>query len=114
MSQDDLNLLEIPEPPTVMSKIDNRSSCESGSAITSAGRRQLNKSGIDLQSRHNKQHQYQHSQSSVLNENENVSNLQDEGNMSMNEDSVCVNEQKSIKQGPNVRPFPKHHFGISE
>lgn len=109
MSHDDLNLLEIPEPPTTMSKIDNRSSCESGSAITSAGQRQINKSGSDLQLRHHKQHQYQNSQSSLLNENEN-----EEGHVSTNEDSVYVNEQKSIKQRTNVRQLLKNHFGISE
>lgn len=104
MSQDDLNLLEIPEPPTMISKFDNRSSCESGSAITSAGQRQINKSGSDLQLRHHKQHQYQHSQSPFRNENENVSNLQEEGHMSTNDDSVYINEQNSIKQSPKVRP----------
>lgn len=109
MSQDDLNLLEIPEPPTMMSKINNRSGCESGSAITSAGQRQINKSGSDLQSQHHKQHQYQHQhsrQSSLLNENENenVSNLQEEGQLSTNDDSVYISEQKSIKHRPNVRP----------
>lgn len=107
MSEDDLNLLEIPEPPTMLSKIDNRSSCESGSAITSVGQRQINKSRSDLQS--------QHSQSSLLskNENGNVSNLQQEGQVSTNEDSVYRNEHKSIKQGPNVRHhFQTNHFRI--
>lgn len=103
MGHDDLNLLEIPEPPTMMSKIDNRSSCESGSAITSAGQRQINKSGSDLQLRHHKQHQYQHSQSSLLNENENILNLQEEGHVSTNEDSVYINTEKTIKQRTNVR-----------
>lgn len=98
----------------MMSKIDNRSSCESGSAILSADQRQINKSGSDLQSRHHKQHQYQHSQSSLLNENENLSNLPEEGHMSTNKDSVYIIEEKSIKQKHNVkqRSFLKHHFRI--
>lgn len=65
LSDDELHLLEIPEPPTIVSKIDNRSSIGSGSAITTelkATKSATNKS----------QHQYQQSQSSIIYENENV------------------------------------------
>lgn len=51
LSQDDLNLLEIPEPPTLISKVDNRSSCGSSSALTSDRKYSPNKSLSDLQMR---------------------------------------------------------------
>lgn len=86
LSEDDLHLLEIPEPPTIVGKADNRSSIGSGSVITSIGPKVSstkdisNKSQQQLQQHHHHQqhdhHQYSQSQSSIAFENENMSNIQ--------------------------------------
>lgn len=92
MSQDDLNLLEIPEPPTLVSKIDNRSSCGSGSGITSGGRKQSpTKSTSEIQYRHKPQQ----SQSSMINE-------IDEGTQSTEEKITANDPKNSTQKLPNV------------
>lgn len=91
LSEDDLHLLEIPEPPTIVSKTDNRSSIGSGSAITSEPKAStkitLNKS----------QQQYQPSQSSIMFEmNDNASNAHDPIETASTDEKSSINHLKNI------------------
>lgn len=89
MNEDDLHLFEIPEPPTIISKID-RSSIESGSAITTDL-----KTGTKATSSH-AQPLYQQSQSSITYENNNVPNAQDHTPCKSSEEKSCINDLKNI------------------
>lgn len=88
LSEDDLHLLELPEPPPVIiNKNDNRSSISSGSAITSDPKASATKAT-------NKSQQpstYQQSQSSIICENDNPH----EPSTSPNEKN-CINNVKNI------------------
>lgn len=86
-------MFEIPEPPPIISKIDNRSSIESGSGIT-----------IDPKppkSATNKlQQQYQQSHSSIIFEHENASNAHEPSTNEMTSTDVksAINNLKNIIQ----------------
>lgn len=99
MSQDDLNLLEIPEPPPITSKLDTRSG--NTSAITSADRRQqtTGKSGCKSQ----QHYQCPQSQSSTIFEIDDASNLPDTGQTASMDEKSSVNDLKNtIEKLENV------------
>lgn len=113
LSQDDINLLEIPEPPEIVStKIDNQSNLGGGgsSSYSGIGDRRHSPSKIVNKSGHqqlNQQASYQQSQSSTIFENDNESNMPETilgiSNAS-NEDKSTMNDLKnSIQKLENVR-----------
>lgn len=110
LSQDELNLLEIPEPPEINSKIENRSNC--GFSVTD--RKQLNakatykSSGHQQHQQHQHQHQYPQSQSSTILENDNESNALETiiGTSVSMEDKSTLNDLKNtIQKLENVPEF---------
>lgn len=112
LSQDDINLLEIPEPPEIVNnKIDNQSNCGGGGSSYSgiADRRHspsksAYKSGTQQS---NQQQSYQQSQSSTIFENDNESNLPETilgVSVASNEDKSTMNDLKNSNQKlENVR-----------
>lgn len=92
MSEDDLHLFEIPEPPTVVTKNDNRSSIGSGSAITTEPKPETK--AIDNKS----QTHYQQSQSSTMYENDALPNAQDSMPSRSHEEKSCINHMKNVIQ----------------
>lgn len=92
MSEDDLHLFEIPEPPTIINKNDNRSSIGSGSAITTDPKTGTKATSNKSQSLI----QYQQSQSSITYENNNVPNAQDQLPSRSSEEKSCTNDLKNI------------------
>lgn len=91
LSEDDLDLFEIPEPPTVISKIDNRSSIGSGSAITTDPKISTAKIASNKL-----QPQYVQSQSSVCFENDNMSNMELSVRVASNEEKTSINNLKNM------------------
>lgn len=91
LSEDDLHLLEIPEPPTIVSKNDNRSSIGSGSAITTDPK--ISTMKIASNKSQNPLHQ---SQSSVVFENDNMSNAELSIQIASNMDKSSVNNLKNM------------------
>lgn len=114
LSQDDINLLEIPEPPEIVStKIDNQSHLGGGagsSSYSGIGDRRHSPSKSVNKSGHQQliqQASYQQSQSSTIFEHDNESNLPETilgiSNAS-NEDKSTMNDLKnSIQKLENVR-----------
>lgn len=103
LSEDDLHLLEIPEPPTIreestptiVRKDDNRSSVGSGSANTNDEKASTMKTASNKS-----QPQYQHSQSSIICENHNVSNRH--VTLESTEEKSCINNLKNIIHKLNI------------
>lgn len=87
-----MHLFEIPEPPTIVSKNDNRSSIGSGSAITTDPKPETkaiaNKSPAP----------YQQSQSSIAYENDTLPNAQDSMPSRSHEEKSCINHMKNVIQ----------------
>lgn len=110
LSEDDLHLLEIPEPPTIVSKTDNRSSIGSGSAITTEPKMSITTTaaaGKKTPMVTNKMQQhptYQQSHSSIIFENDQMSNVNEpsemasilNGNSSMNNLKNCIQKLQSV------------------
>lgn len=100
-------MLEIPEPPTIVSKTDNRSSIGSGSAITTEPKMSTTTTAATKTMATNKiQHPtYQQSHSSIIFENDQVSNANEpiemsasiiNGNSSMNNLKNCIQKLQSV------------------
>lgn len=113
MSQDDINLLEIPEPPEVVSnKIDDQSNCSGGGNSSYSGfpdRRSSPSKGAykSGNQQSNQQQCYQQSHSSTIFENDNESNLPETIlgiSAASTEDKSTMNDLKnSIQKLENVR-----------
>lgn len=87
LSQDDLHLLALPEPPTVICKNDNRSSLSSGSVIASDP-----KASVATENSFNKsQNPYQQEQSSTIFE-----NIQTQEENTSPDEKSCMNNLKNI------------------
>lgn len=108
LSEDDLHLLEIPEPPTIVSKIDNRSSIGSGSGITTEPKittPTAATAAIKTNATH-KAHPstYQQSHSLIIYENDHCSNANESiemasilnGNSSINNFKNCIQKLQSV------------------
>lgn len=107
LSEDDLHLLEIPEPPTIVSKTDNRSSIGSGSAITTEPKMSTTTTAATKtpMATNKIQHPtYQQSQSSIIYENDQISNAHEpsemasivNGNSSINNLKNCIQKLQSV------------------
>lgn len=113
LSQDDINLLEIPEPPEIVSnKIDNQSNCGGGGSTSYSGipdrRNSPSKSAYKNGNQQSNQQQcYQQSQSSTIFENDNESNMPETVlgiSTASTEDKSTMNDLKnSIQKLENVR-----------
>lgn len=111
LSQDEINLLEIPEPPEIVAnKIDNQSNCGGGSSSYSGiGDRRGSPSKIAYKGgghQVNQQQSYQQSQSSTIFENDNESNMPETIlgiSAASTEDKSTMNDLKnSIQKLENV------------
>lgn len=106
LSEDDLNLLEIPEPPTIVSKTDNRSSIGSGSAITTEPKMSITATKTPMATNKVQSHPatYQPSHSSIIFENDQISNVNEpsemasimNGNSSINNLKNCIQKLQSV------------------
>lgn len=104
LSEDDLNLLEIPEPPTVNSKMDNRSSCGSGSMIVSGERKQLT-SAKPMQCK-SMQQQHHHHHCHLSTQIENASHLNDTIQTASTDGKVSMNDlRNTIQKLENVNNY---------
>lgn len=107
LSEDDLHLLEIPEPPTIVSKTDNRSSIGSGSAITTEPKMSTTTTAATKAPMPTNKIQhpiYQPSHSSIIFENDQISNVNEpsemasiiNGNSSINNLKNCIQKLQSV------------------
>ncbi|XP_055310223.1 uncharacterized protein LOC129573573 [Sitodiplosis mosellana] len=100
LSEDDLHLFEIPEPPTIISKNDNRFSIGSGSAIMSEAKVSATKTANPNKApppplQQQSYHQYSHS--SIIFENDHDSNRPAHiPSANSNEEKSCINNLKNI------------------
>lgn len=92
LSEDDLHLLEIPEPPTIASKIDNRSSIGSCSAITSEPKASTTKMAANKS-----HHPYQQSQSSIMFEHDNEQIESMDGKSAINNLKNIIQKLQSVR-----------------
>lgn len=88
-SEDDLHLLEIPEPPTIVSKNDDHFGIDRSSAITTDAKISGMKTAPNKSP-------YHHSQSSFIFENDNVSNHQNPIPSTSTEERGCMNNLKNV------------------
>lgn len=114
LSQDDINLLEIPEPPEIVSnKVDNQSNLGGGGGSSSySGIADRRNSPIKVAYKSgnqqlNQQQSYQQSQSSTIFENDNESNMPETIlgiSAASTEDKSTMNDLKnSVQKLENVR-----------
>lgn len=95
LSEDDLHLFEIPEPPTIISKNDHRSSIGSGSAILCEAK--VSSAKMVDPNKIPQQQYHQCSHSSIIFENDQDLNRQSHiSSANTNEDKSCINNLNNI------------------